>query len=191
MSYVETVCQWLGQTVRDTLLRLHPKAKVPPSHLLELRGNLPNLLTLDVGAGDAQTVASKLSGAPGLSDFDSYNLRICLLRFGRENELLREVVGDFIRYLSNTNPPWAAYRAFMSNRLIALDKLPGVRPIEIGEIWRRLFEKVVISLAGADVQLACGTDQLCSGLKAGIEGGIHSAIKFWEENHAEDMTGFS
>ena len=81
---------------------------------------------MDVGAGNVQSVASKLSGASGLSGFDSYNLRICLLRFGRESAMLREVVSDFVRFLSNTFPPWASYRAFMSNRLIALDKMLAV-----------------------------------------------------------------
>ena len=78
----------------------------------------------------------------------------------------------------------------MSSRLIALDKMPGVRPIGIGDIWRRLFAKTLIHVAGSDVQLACGTDQLCSGIKAGIEGGVHAAHKFWEEHQADDATGF-
>ncbi|KAL7519316.1 hypothetical protein ACHAWF_000226 [Thalassiosira exigua] len=53
----------------------------------------------------------------------------------------------------------------------ALDKQPGVRPLGIGEIWRRAMAKA-----------ACGSTQLCAGLEAGIEGAIHSVL----ETAAED-----
>ena len=32
----------------------------------------------------------------------------------------------------------------MSGRLIALDKLPGVRPVGVGETWHRLFLNVYL-----------------------------------------------
>ncbi len=42
-----------------------------------------------------------------------------------------------MEWLSNESPPWAAYRALMCRRLVALDKQPGVRPVAIGEIWHQ------------------------------------------------------
>ena len=78
----------------------------------------------------------------------------------------------------------------MSGRLIALDKMPGIRPIGIGETWRRLFAKSVIEDSGAEVVEACGCKQLCAGLKAGIEGAVHTASSFWEEHCGDDQTGF-
>ena len=37
-----------------------------------------------------------------------------------------------------------------------------------------MLEKCVLAVAGAEAKEACGTDQLYSGLEAGIEGGIHA-----------------
>ena len=68
----------------------------------------------------------------------------------------------------------------MSNRLIALDKCPGVRPVGVGEMWRRLFEKCVIKVSGRQVKSARGTSQLCTGLEAGIEGKVHAVNALWE-----------
>ena len=47
----------------------------------------------------------------------------------------------------------------MAGRLIALDKNPGVRPIAIGEVLRRLIAKCLLSLAKGEAQEACGIDQ--------------------------------
>ena len=58
--------------------------------------------------------------------------------------------------------------------LVALDKCPGVRPVGIGEVWRRAIAKCVLGECGDDAKASCGSTQLCAGLEAGIEGAIHA-----------------
>eukprot|EP00957_Ditylum_brightwellii_P002946 225093-Ditylum_brightwellii.AAC.1 len=55
-------------------------------------------------------------------------------------------------WLANTAPPWAAYRALMACRLVALDKCPGVRPVGIGKMVRRLIAKMVIRACGDEAK---------------------------------------
>ena len=85
----------------------------------------------------------------------------------------------FVDWLANGSPPWAAYCAFMSGRLIALDIQPGVRPVGIGETWQRIFEKIVVKVTGTKTTMACQDDQLCAGLKTGINGAIHGVQALW------------
>ena len=60
----------------------------------------------------------------------------------------------------------------MSNRLIALDKCPRVRPIGIGETLRRVIGKAICSATRAD----------CGGIKSGIEGAIHAMNDLYLQN---------
>ena len=70
----------------------------------------------------------------------------------------------------------------MENRLCSLDKQPGVHPLGIGCIIRRLITKCALKAGGADAKAACGSKQLCAGLKAVIEGVIHAVMEKIEEN---------
>ena len=79
-----------------------------------------------------------------------------------------------------------AYRAFMSGRLIVIDKHPGVRPVGVGETWRRLFSKIVLKVMGPESTMACQGDQLCSGLKVLIDGAIHGVQALWDENFSTE-----
>ena len=81
------------------------------------------------------------------------------------------------RLLCNKRPPFVAYRALMSCRLIALDKQPGVRPLGIGEIWRRAIKKCTLRACGVDAKAACGSTNHFAGLEVGIEGALHLVNK--------------
>ena len=55
-----------------------------------------------------------------------------------------------MEWLGNRRPPWDAYRALMSGRLIALDKHPGIIPVRVGETWIWLMEKFLLRVAGTE-----------------------------------------
>ena len=94
---------------------------------------------------------------------------------------LRRAVASLAHWMSNDFPPWAATCTLLSNRLMALEKCPGIRLIGIGEIWRRLLTKCVLKVAGAETKDACGNAQLCAGLEAGIEGAVHTTYTLFAE----------
>jgi hypothetical protein len=133
---------------------------------------LPGFIDLDVTEDYVEKVARRLSGAAGLGGTDACCvLKQWLLRFSPASRELRQAVADFMDWLSNASPLWAAYRAIMDGRLLALNKSPGIRPVGIGETWRQLFAKILLLIMGDKAQEVCGIDQLCAGLQAGIKGG--------------------
>ena len=54
----------------------------------------------------------------------------------------------------------------------------------------RLVAKCVIFVCGDEAKDACGLDQLCAGLEAGIEGEIHAACLLWQTHEADEERGF-
>ena len=136
-------------------------------------------------------MASHLSGGAGLTGFDSAALKGILLAHGQASQRLRVVFARFIGWLANGFPPWAAYRALLACRELALGKKPiGIRPIGIGDIFRRAAAKVVLLVAGPAATTACGADQLCAGLKVGVESGVHAVAGLWAEMDEEERQGF-
>ena len=82
---------------------------------------------------------------------------------------------------------WKYYRSWnyislMSCRLIPLGKSPGVRPIGIGEVLRRIIGKAVMIVIKPDIVKATAYDQLCSGLEAGCEVAVQAVSDLYELN---------
>lgn len=169
-----------SKTVREVLEAKHPALRVPdladPDCLCfeEYPDGVPAAMPVNVSSDAVTKMAPHLSGGAGPSGVDANMLRLWLTRFNRASGELREEMAYWQDWLANHSPPWAAYRAVMARRLVALDKQPGVRPVGIGEIWQRLLAKLVIADCGDQAKLACGAVQLCAGLEAGIEGALHS-----------------
>jgi hypothetical protein len=53
-----------------------------------------------------------------------------------------------------------------------------------------MFAKILLLIVGNEAQEVCGIDQLCAGLQADIEGGIHAIRNLWEQCAAEEEWGF-
>ena len=64
--------------------------------------------------------------------------------------------------------------SYTACRVIALTKNPGVRPIGVAEVLRRIISKAVLSVIGQDIKEAAGSVQLCVGQVSGCEAGVHA-----------------
>ena len=138
---------------------------------------------MDITNNTVTEVAGRLSGGAGLRGTDSVSLHNWLLRFSTSSGELQLVVADFAEWLGNKRPPWDAYRALMSGRLIALDKQSGVRQVGVGKTWRWLMVKCVLWLTGQEAMAACRTEHLDGGVESGIEEEIHAMRLLWEQHY--------
>ena len=68
-------------------------------------------------------------------------MRRMLLNYSGHSALLRAAVVKLTMLLTRVYPPWEAYRGMMVDRLVGFDKMPGVRPLGIGDMIHRLVEK--------------------------------------------------
>ena len=178
--FPEDLCTKTGQPVWEVMDGKHPYMRIPDPQnpdchsLPTYAEGVPDCVPVFASSETVEDMAAKLSGGAGPSGVEAVQLKHWLLHFGRASAELREEMAEWVNWLANTAPPWAAYRATMARRLVALDKQPGVRPLGIGEVWERLWAKCVLGEAGQQGKLACGSSQLCAGLEAGIEGAIHA-----------------
>ena len=76
-------------------------------------------------------VALELSGAAGALGAEAMEQLNWLLRFRCASKEFRVIFASLADWMANSSPHWAAYRALMACRLVALDKRPGVRPVGI------------------------------------------------------------
>ena len=118
---------------------------------------------------------------------DSEYLQGWLLKFGEDRKRLRISVEIFVFWLASKSPPWEAYRAFISGGLISLNKCPGVFPVGIGGNWRRLFAKCVLRVTVPEASNECQDDQICAGLKAGINETLHRVQEIWYRNFPQKI----
>ena len=138
-----------------------------------------------------EIVAGKVSGGAGLSGFDSAALRNLFYVFGQTSKRLQVAFAKLVEWLVNGFPSWAAYCALMVCRELALDKFPvGIRPTGISDVICFAAAKCDLLVAGAPAMSECGADQLCAGLKAGIEGGMHAVSQAWAEIDTDEKNGF-
>ena len=117
----------------------------------------------------------QLTGAASPGGITAAGLQQWLLCFSVTSQHLRCVVALLTCWIANNFSPWAVTQALLTNRLMALEKCLSIRPIGIGEIWRRLLAKCVLKVASAEAKDTCGNAQLCTGLESGIEGAVHTA----------------
>ena len=115
-----------GRPVAEVLWEKHTDIRATPMEAptcaaFEEYEEVPETVPLDFTENDVMWVASNLSGTAGALGAEAIELRNWLLRFGCSSEELRVVITKLADWMANSSPPWAAYRALMACRLVALD----------------------------------------------------------------------
>ena len=172
-----------GKTVLEVLEMKHPDQAEPHSDAFVACDELPVLIDVIVTESHVCKTAHKLSGSAGPSGADSTHWQNWLLKYGNHSKELCNAMAVLIERQANNIVDWEEIRAQKAKRELALRKLPaGVRPIGIGELMDRLSDKVMIDVTEDDVKVACNSDQLCSGIKGGIESAVHAIRELFDEN---------
>ena len=96
------------------------------------------------------------------------------LSIHRESRDLCNAIAAFTRRICTSFVDPDGLSTFVACRLIPLNKDPGVRPIGVCEVVRRMIGKAIL-VTKQDVLDAAGPFQLCAGQNGGCEAVVHAA----------------
>ena len=187
----------LTDEIKQLLQEKHPEASSASADiLLPTNATAPEPVIFEEIDGTSVYKAAKHiqgSGGPTLIDADGWRHILCSKSYGNASTELCEAIADLAKKLCREEVPPDILHEFVANRLIPLDKgedkngNPGVRPIGIGEILRRIIGKVVVSNIREDIINAAGPLQTCAGLKSGIEASIHAMRRIFDKDGTEAL----
>ena len=131
------------RTTREILDEKHPPGKPASANSLLPGSPTPvnPILFENLNAEAIRNAALKTKGAAGLSGFDAHTRRRFCSSFKSSSNALCSALASVAKRLCTTHINPHHLIAFVACRLIQLDKCPGVRPIGIGEVHRRIIAK--------------------------------------------------
>jgi hypothetical protein len=166
----------IGEDARpEVLINGEPPPDVDPIAFAALDGDL------------IKKCALKTQGAAGVSQADDRLWHRMSTSFKSTSNLLCDAVAAVTRRIATEYVDPRCLEALLANRGIPLDKCPGLRPVGIGEVQRRIMGKAIMIIVGEDVQKAAGATQLCAGQCAGVEAAIHAMRDLFEDLAADGM----
>ena len=185
----------LSPEIKDILQQKHPKSReASPEILLPLTSVPPQpVLYEEITAHAVYKIAKNMrgSGGPSMIDSDIWKQLLCSKAYGNAATGLCQAVADLAKILCTEDVHPDCLTEFIACRLVPLDKgessdgSPGVRPVGIGEVLRRITGKLLIGVIKDDITTAAGPLQTCTGIKAGIEAAIHAMRQVFEEEGSE------
>ena len=196
---ISAALRWIGsqqsnrlevtKEVRDTLQEKHP----PSAELRDcatIKGpvdKVENVIFENIDAGLIQLCAKRTHGSAGPSGMDSegWARLLCSRQFKSKPSELCESIAVLARRLccDFVNPHYI--RTLTSSRLIPLDKNPGIRPVGVGEVLRRIIGRAVTTVLKPELIDSTGPIQVCAGIPGGIEAAIHAVRKMYEDPNTE------
>ena len=175
----------LTDEVMEELLKKHPEPAPITGEPL-LHGPILPVPECFYDSIDEQTILksakyTKGSAGPSGMDADQFRRVLCSKNFNKAGRALREELVTLTKNLATKHYAPILLEAYVSCRLIPLDKDPGIRPIGIGEVIRRIIGKSLSRCSSEYIKEAAGPLQTCAGQGAGAEAAIHAMRKIFED----------
>ena len=176
-----------GLSVKDILKTKHPVGqRALPADILPGTPPQPHPVIFDrLDASLIRSTALRTTGAAGPSGLDAHAWRRLCTSFKASSSSLCLSLANVAKRLCTTYVDPKAVSPILANRLIALDKCPGVRPIGIGDTARRIIAKATLTVIKEDILDAAGGLQMCAGQIAGCEAAAHSVREHFQQAGSE------
>ncbi len=174
-------------TVKDVLKSKHPPSQAATPDVVHQGTPLDvHRVTFDpIDASLIRSIALSTKGAAGPSGLDAYTWRRMCTSFKTASNALCHSLALTAKRLCTTLVDPRCISPLLACRLIALDKNPGVRPIGIGELPRRIIAKAALSVTRSDILDSAGSTQLCAGQTAGAESAVHAVRQCFQQEGTE------
>ncbi|CAB4011930.1 Hypothetical predicted protein [Paramuricea clavata] len=198
VNYFENEESDLAHNLNNQRCEIHSIEDTKPSHFDPI---LYNRITSDT----IRDAANKIQGSAGPSGVDAHLWRRFCLSYKTASSDLCNALAGVARLLCTKSVHPEGLSAFVACRLIPLDKDPGICPIGIGEVPRRIIAKAILRVVRDDVKEAVGPLQTCAakelfentgitittdghkmlgaacGKRPFVEGYVADKIKEWDE----------
>ncbi|XP_064388154.1 uncharacterized protein LOC135336323, partial [Halichondria panicea] len=177
------------KTVRDVLVEKHPQKQPPKiTSITEQDYTVEDphpIVFEEINGPLIRDTVLRMDGAAEPSGLDAASWkRLCTSFKGASNDLCEALAATARRICTTLVDP-SGLTAFVAYRLIALDKCPGVRPIGIGEVSKRIINRAIARVLNEDIQQAAGPLQVCAGHRSGCEAAVHAMRQVLEDSETE------
>ena len=174
-----------GKTVLSILKEKHPQAKTAnTNYITEVsEDTMPYHSSIfeQINTKTVQKSTLKTHGSHVPSVLDACIRRRILTHFNQTSIKLSKTIAKLCFIIATKVHSYEKLTAYNSCRLIPVDKKPGVRPIGIGEVLRRILGKTITQCIKSDLKNLGKNCQFCLGQKCGIEYAIHSLRNEFEK----------
>ena len=156
----------LSEETKAELMKKHP----PPAPIKcdsLLCGPLLQIDEIYFSKIDSEMIArsakmTRGSAGPTQTDADFFRHILTHRNFNIEEKRLREQAANFARRFATRIYNSEAIDSYVNCRLIPLNKCPEVRPIGVGETFRRIIGKTICWILKLDIQEVAGPLQTCT-----------------------------
>ena len=198
---ISAAMRWIGESstgildanheTMTELIKKHPTAK-PAEYGSVLKGpeiKVEPIIFSNIDGKLIQASAKRTAGAAGPSglDSDGWKRMLCSKQFGKKTDELCDAIASMAQRLCTSYIDPVLLQPYVACRLIPLDKKPGVRPVGIGEVLRRVIGKAVMTVLQRDMVRATAPLQVCAGIPGGVEAAVHAARQFFEHRDTEAL----
>ena len=130
-----------------------------------------------------------MSGGAGPSgiDTDTWKRILCSKSGGKASEILCDSIANIVRRFATEHVDPNCIDALVNCRLLPLDKNPGIRPIGIGEVLRRIMGKAFSSFTRGDTMKSVGPLQLSVGHEGGVEAAAHAMRDIYNDTETQGL----
>ena len=126
-----------------------------------------------------RTVGRGAKGAAGPSGLDADAWRRKLTCLKQSSDRLCAALATVACQLCTVDLTDNDMSAFTAARMIPLDKKPGIRPIAIGEVFRRIICKAITKVIEKDILCATAPLQVCVGVPSACEAAVHATDRLF------------